>query len=149
MFDGMENSKSSRGKWLAVSFFLPVSLAFIGLVYYLVTFARHPADRSLQATAEKTAVQPLFGRNIILPQGRPQTIGRLQLTYRGMQADHVLIDVTLLDMDPNYTYRHRIPRPEAASGFRLAHLNVKLISSGRSGIKLAPGIEGNSSRTSS
>ncbi len=133
---GMEKSRS---KWLSVAFFLPMILVFMGLVYYLVAFAFHPERENIRATIDSSTIQPAFGRHIILPHGRTQTIGGLQLTFQGIQSDCLLIDVTLPDLDPDYVYHHRVPRQKAEKGFRLAHMNVRMVSAGQSVLKLVPG----------
>mgnify|MGYP000055993844 CR=1 FL=1 len=126
-------------KWLNFCFFSITGFCFVSLVYYLVTFTPDPANKFgvATATAGTSVPQSTAPDSIYLKRGKMQSIDGLQITYRGIEAGALLIDVTLIDLDPDYAYRRRIPRNTALQGFQMASRHFKLLSINRFGLKLS------------
>ena len=82
-------------------------------------------------------IVPASPTSVILTKGIPRTIDKVKLTYLGVDADAVVIDVTILDLDPHYAYRRTIPKHIAVQGFKMAQQQYRLISAGRSRLKIA------------
>ena len=56
------------------------------------------------------------------------TVGRLQMTYRGTASGHLLLDVVLLDLDPEYVYSRKILKRTAKEGFAVSGVRFKATS---------------------
>jgi hypothetical protein len=120
-----------RHKWLAILFFSVSGLVFGGSLYLIATGAAassEPTTRVLAsaATALPYADEPFV--KITLLRDTRIRLGNLAITYRGVENDRLRLDVVVLDLDPQYAYRHAIALDEAGRGFRLAGTNLKLIS---------------------
>ena len=124
-------------KWVTFWFFLPSSIALAYFFFYLSTFTPEataiPSARAANTTYQVTPASP---ERVILSKGTPQTLDNVRLTYLGLQADAVVIDVTILDLDPDYAYRRSIPTQAAEQGFSIAQRHYRLISAGNSRLKI-------------
>jgi hypothetical protein len=60
----------------------------------------------------------------------------MKLTYRGIRGDRIMLDVTLLDLDPGYAYRRDIDIRSAERGFWLAEKYFRLLSARRSVLEI-------------
>jgi hypothetical protein len=129
--------QARMNKWSAFCFFLPSSLALAYFVFYLATFSPAPVGRQPLARNAPSPVAPASPERVILSRGTPQTVGKVRLTYEGMKADALVIDVTIPDLDPEYAYHLNIPTETARQGFRIAEHHYRLISAGRSRLKIA------------
>ena len=124
-------------RWAAFWFFLPSSIALAYFVYYLSTFTPEAAAvPTARAQDAPYRIVPASPDRVILSKGTPQTIGNIRLTYMGIQADAVVIDVTILDLDPDYAYRRSIPTQVAEQGFSIAQQWYRLTSAGSSRLKM-------------
>ncbi len=109
-------------------------------LFYLATFAagadNKTADSSRTAKAAYHIV-PASRDRLILTKGVPHTVDKVKLTYLGISDDALIIDVTILDLDPEYAYRREIPMPVAESGFSLGQQQYRLISAGNLKLKIS------------
>lgn len=132
--------RSRLNKWMTFWFFFPTSIAMVYFLFYLSTFAADAANMETGTSAKaKPAYQvtPAFPDRVILTKGVPRTVDRIKLTYLGMDDDSLIIDVTILDLDPQYAYRRAIPRQVAELGFSLGQQQYRLISVGSSRLKIS------------
>jgi hypothetical protein len=136
--DNTDMSQSNVHKWSTLFFLVPSSFALAYFVYYLATFSPSHADaRASSSAAPVRLVTPTPSDKITLVKGKTQTIGgKIELTYQGMDTNFVVIDITLLDLDRNYTYRRKIPKKVALRGFRLAQRQYQLISANGARLKM-------------
>ena len=125
-------------KWLLTAFFTAIGLFFI---YFIISvskgnvdpvYNRRPPGMPLRTDAPRTAGE------LVLHKDQPQTFGRLLLTYRGISNGDLVLDVVLLELDPDYPYRHRIPKNSAAQGFRMANTDFRILSAGPKKLSLEP-----------
>lgn len=127
-------------KLLSLIFFVSTGLLFSYLLYYLVTVDAKPVNYFAGQKEAIDSVPPaatLVPDDVVLKAGQSKRFGKLNLLYRGLDADHILIDVTLLELDPDYAYRRRITASAAKKGFVLATYRFKLISANGSRLQLA------------
>ena len=129
--------RKRMNRWVAFWFFLPSSIALAYFVYYLSTFTPEAGViGTARAEGSSYRIVPASPDRVILSKGTPQTIGNIRITYIGIQADAVVIDVTILDLDPDYAYRRSIPTRVAEQGFSIAQQRYQLISAGSSRLKM-------------
>ncbi|MFO7494594.1 MAG: hypothetical protein R6X05_03045 [Desulfobacterales bacterium] len=80
------------------------------------------------------------GGRYVLQRDRVVTVDGCRLVYRGLQPPrHFRVDVTLLALDPQSVYRHRIDKVAARAGFRLAGKNYRLVAARESRLLLERG----------
>ena len=73
----------------------------------------------------------------MIMRDRYTNIGKSKIFYRGIDENSKFImDVVVLELDPNAFYRYRIPIADAKKGFRLAGQNFRLISARKSAVHL-------------
>lgn len=128
--------RSRMNKWTAFWFFLPSSIAMAYFLFNLAMLSPDQIEAEPKADYASYQIAPASPNRVILTKGIPRTIDKVKLTYMGMDADAVVIDVTILDLDPHYAYRHTIPRHIAAQGFKMAQQQYRLISAGSSRLKI-------------
>ena len=126
--------RSNTHKWVTFCFLLPSSLALACFVFYLTTFTPTAAV-GLPATS-LTASEASSPSKLFLSKDQVTTMGKIQLTYRGLNAESVVIDITLLDLDPEYAYRRAIPAKAAKIGFWLGQKKFQLLSASPSRLKI-------------
>jgi len=115
-------------KWLMISFFTSVSLFF---AYFIFALATGTTDDTYQKrlTGARTGPGSYHAdTRVSLMRDQPATVGRLQLTYRGIASGHLLLDVVLLDLDPEYVYSRRILKRVAKDGFAVSEMHFKATS---------------------
>jgi hypothetical protein len=65
-------------------------------------------------------------------------IGNMMLTYQGIRGNHLALEITLLDLNPDVVYRRDIPIPAAERGFWIAEQDFRMVSAGRSLLQIVP-----------
>ncbi len=123
--------------WIAFWFFLPSSIAIAYFIFNLATLPPDQIKAGPKTDYASYQIVPASPDRVILTRDIPRTIDNVKLTYIGMDADAVVIDVTILDLDPDYAYRRAIPKHIAAQGFKMAQQQYRLISAGESRLKIA------------
>ena len=123
--------------WMTIIFFGACGLFMTYCVFYLTNLSPAPQSAAA-ATASALPQQTDSPARYVLVKGQASTLGNLQLRYMGMDDDIILIDVTIVDLDPEYVYRHRIPRQRATDGFRVAGKAFRLLSINSSVLRLKP-----------
>jgi hypothetical protein len=129
--------RSRKNKRIAFWFFLPSSIAMAYFLFNLASFAAEQPEAQPKAGHATYRIIPASPDRVILTKGIPRTIDKVRLTYLGMDDDSVVIDVTILDLDPDYAYRRMIPKQRAELGFSLAQQRYRLISAGNFRLKIA------------
>jgi len=128
-----------RQKWLTTLFFSISGLVF-GLSLYLVAAgAVASPETASTAVAAATHVQPYTDApqvKIVLHRDAQLRLGNLEVTYRGVKDRKLRLEVVVLDLDPQYAYRHAIALDRASHGFQLAGIRLKLLSARNSRAKL-------------
>lgn len=109
-------------------------------LFYLATFAAGAANKEAAFAGKESRTYrtaPAWSDSVILTKGVPETVEGARLTYQGIDDDILIIDVTILALDPQYAYRRTIPRRTAELGFSLNEQQYRLISAGRSRLKIS------------
>jgi hypothetical protein len=75
-------------------------------------------------------------RQYVFHRGVAQTIERAQFNYRGLEGNNLRMDVIIPELDPYSVYRYSLDIDQAYAGFRLGGLRFKLISAGRTALRL-------------
>ena len=131
-----------RQKWLAISFFLVCNLIFFALIYAIVF---KPTDSAYSNWMGTAPANPwVDSRNtgisneisMVLPKGQQVELENLKMTYRGLASGQLLLDLVLLDLDPQYVYHRKIPVEIAGQGFQVSDRRFKVISINRQRLKL-------------
>lgn len=131
----MERSPMSR--WLAFWLFIPSSLAMLYFIHNLAS--RAPGYAAGVSTANAAPKEIRAARNRVdLAKGRATVVGNMMLTYRGIRGNHIALEITLLDLNPDVVYRQDIPIPAAERGFWLAEQYFRMVSAGRSVLQIVP-----------
>lgn len=130
----MRNLKLHR--YLTVVFFLGCGLFVTYCVYYLVNPPSSPHSAPA-ITASAKVQKAKTSADCVFVRGQANAVDNLELRYVGLEKDIILIDVTIVDLDPEYAYRHRIPKKSARNGFQVAGKSFKLLSVNDSVLKLA------------
>lgn len=114
-----------KKKWLVITFFLSVSLIFIYFIHFLATGSYDPTQmRWVTKTEAGNALHQGEG-NFLLQKNQEFATGRMKITYLGIDAQALVIDLVLMDLDPYYAYRHRIPTDAARQGFYLSEVHFR------------------------
>ncbi len=127
-------------KWLSVLFFCSLGLFFSYFVYFIATEATDPVyNQRLEKIRKyrKPMLQP--DGDLILARDHWETFEGLKITYRGMEAEMIIIDFVIMDLDRDYTYHHRITAGEAKHGFNLSDSRFMMESVNTLELRLAPG----------
>lgn len=130
----MNMSESKQPKWGTLLFFLPTSLVMAYFVFYLATFNGTDAHAQSFSQSKTNTYKAPNPAKFTLTKGQTTTLERMELTYQGLESEKVVIDITLLDLDPNYAYRRVIPRH--SSKIRLAQKNFRILSATASRLKI-------------
>jgi hypothetical protein len=117
------------GKGVAILFFTLIIALFAYFIYFLVAGNTDPAyywQRQTQRGATSASRSPTsvksgaaLDKGFILIRNKAETVGKLRITYLGTADKHLLFDVHLLDLDPNFAYRYTIPLDQAKERFRI------------------------------
>jgi hypothetical protein len=125
-------------------FWLAVCGLFGYFIYFLVTEGTDPTYQRLYTRSVTNTAKPINSpddTNFLLPKDRTQTIGNLKITYRGTRDQMIILDFVLLDLDPQYAYRRRIPQDEARRGFYLSAHHFVVDSVNQHSLRLIRAIE--------
>ena len=110
-----------KRKWIVILFFSSLFLIFSYLLYYLTTGTYDPSARRWVSRTEARDLIPQGAGNFVLKKKQHTVTGNLKITYLGMAAGAILIDLVILDLDPVYAYRYRIPVAKAKKEFLLSN----------------------------
>lgn len=89
------------------------------------------------ASAPNTLPYPDEPRvTITLKRDIRQRLGKLDIIYRGVKNRKIRLDVFVLDLDPQYAYRHAIALKQASDGFRVGGVKLELLSAWDSRAKI-------------
>jgi hypothetical protein len=129
-------------KWTPILFFVMSGTVFGLSLYLIAAGAVKPEARANVGNvrvASASGAEP-FGDEarvrVVLRRDEKNSFGKVDVVYRGVEDDHVRLDVFIRDLDPHYAYRREIAYGAAKKGFRLGGVHFELISAGRSKAKL-------------
>ena len=145
-----ENRKTKLLSLIAVAFTIVGSMALLGYlsIRFLPSggtsvYSGIPQEERSASTGMEKAVkdwaddtgalvhQPVKTKYILHKDIQKQ-IGRSLLTYRGKtDGDRIKLDVVVLDLDPDATYKNTIDISRAKQSFRAGDERLELISAGR------------------
>jgi hypothetical protein len=129
--------RSRINKQINLWFFLLSGLAMAYFISYLTKLDPQQVEAHPKAEQASYQIVPASPDRVILTKGIPRTIDNVKLTYQGMDDNDVVIDVTILSLDPQYAYRRTISKQIAMLGFSMAQQQYRLISAGSSRLKIA------------
>jgi hypothetical protein len=149
---------SMKKKWMPMlGALLAVFGSFAALMYISITAFSHgvkqpgsPFFRFQQGeqnrllsqrpkpASDKPVTHPANVSKIVLDLNRDHAVGKTILTFRGLEGRRTFrLDVRVPELDPSYTYPHKIKIDQARKGFQVGGEQLKLLSAGRSRIRLA------------
>lgn len=133
----MENEP--KRKWLSILFFSLSGIIF-GTALYLITVGSAPSPEKTTVTvasAVSALPYPDEPRVVIsLKRDTRQRLGKVDIIYRGVKNRKLRLDVFILDLDPQYAYRHAIALDQAGEGFRVGGIDLELLSTWGSRAKI-------------
>ena len=127
-----------RQKWLTILFFSFSGIVF-GISLYLVTAGSIGHAEAEGAATTAGATRPYTAEptgEVVLERGQRMRLGGLDVIYRGSHGRKLRLDVFVLELDPQYAYRHAIALDKAGGGFRLGGMELKLLSARESHAKI-------------
>lgn len=131
-----------RYKWAPILFFTMSGILFVLGLYLITAGAMKYETRANVGSvrvASASGAEPYGDEarvRVILRRNEKNRFGQIDVIYRGVEDDHVKLDVFIRDLDPHYPYRRKIAYRTAKAGFRLGGLHFELISAGRTKAKL-------------
>jgi len=128
-----------RQKWIAILFFSVSGLVFGSSLYLIAAGALASPEPTSTAVAAAPHGLPYTDApqvKIVLQRDAQLRLGNLEITYRGVKDHNLHLEVVVLDLDPQYAYRHAIALDQASHGFQLAGVRLKLLSARNSRAKL-------------
>ncbi|MGD9331410.1 MAG: hypothetical protein PVJ53_08860 [Desulfobacterales bacterium] len=128
-----------KKKWLPILYFTITGVIFATGVYLITAgaIASNQPTETAVASAVSALPYPDEPRILItLQRDTRQRMGKLDVIYRGVQNRKLHLDVFILDLDPEYAYRHAIALDQARRGFRLGGVRMELRSAWRSRAKI-------------
>ena len=131
-----QNDKHKIG-WPARIFLMAGLLISITGLFYFMLGPKDPAyDWRRPGARQSHDALVGIGDRIVLPKDQGIMLPKLKLVYRGMEKDRLLVEVTLLEMDPDVAYLHRINPKGSGSEIKLGGRAFHLDSWSRSRIHL-------------
>lgn len=123
--------KEHKRKWLSILFFSLSGIIF-GTSLYLITAGAAPSSEKMTVSvASAVNIQPYPDEprvTITLKRDTRHRFGKLDIIYRGVKNRELRLEVFILDLDPQYAYRHAIALQQASDGFRVGGVKFKLLS---------------------
>lgn len=122
---------------MGLLFFLTVGFLFVYLCYLI--FASDTSFESWRASylARRSAEQKAIAESVLL-KNRTRNFDGLKVEYTGIENGSVLFNVYILEFDPNYPYRYRIPKREAKKEFLLYNRKFRITYADPEKIRLEP-----------
>lgn len=127
-----------KPKWLPILFFSITGIVFSLSIYLITVSASAPlATPAAVASAANAPPYPDDPQvKVVLQRDIPTRLGKLDIIYRGVQDRKLRLDVIVLELDPDYAYRHAIALDRASQGFRLGGVALQLLSARGSRAKI-------------
>ena len=130
-----QNDEHKMG-WPARIFLMAGLLISIAGLFYFMLGPKDPAyDWRRTGTQQTNDALVGIGDRIVLPKDQGVMLPKLKLVYRGLKNDRLLIEVTLLEMDPDVAYLHRIDPKRSDSELKLGGRAFHLDSWSRSRVR--------------
>jgi hypothetical protein len=126
-------------KWPTILFFSAVGLALAAAIYPIARSARTPSSWKAplaQVSPAAGNVVSIEGDRVLLVSGKEAVFKSSKIVYRGIEDGQVCFDLFILQLDPHYSYVHKIPVREARRGFRLGDQDFELLTARNSKVKL-------------
>lgn len=122
---------SEKNTWSTPLLIAGLIVCVFGALYitssYLSTQQAAMARRDLRYTP--TTMQSTGATDqVVLPRNEKLVIGRNCLVYKGVEKKTLILDLYLLDMDPEQAYEKRFPKKEAKEEMRLGGDTYRLLS---------------------
>ncbi|CAB5114862.1 hypothetical protein D3OALGA1CA_4596 [Olavius algarvensis associated proteobacterium Delta 3] len=131
-----QNDEHKMG-WPARIFLMAGLLISITGLFYFMFGPKDPAyDWRRPGTRRSHDALVGIGDRIVLPKDQGVMLPKLKLVYRGLEKNRLLVEVTLLEMDPDVAYLHRIDPNRSASEIKLGGRAFRLDSWRRSRVRL-------------
>ncbi len=128
-------------KWLVISFFSAISFFFIYFIYFLATQSVDETyARIFKPAPERPRVTDFSNdSDFFLLKDQPITVGKIQMTYRGIVSGIVVLDIILVELDPDYTYLRQMSVQRAKQGFQILNRKFKALSVGKNLLRINMG----------
>ncbi len=124
------SSQPNRRLSATLLLLLILAIPFV-LMYYLSTdFYKRRSEQWTRSPAEvEQAVKPqLNADRVILEKNERVAVGRTSLVYRGIEKKMIHIDLYLLDLDPEESFRLKFSKKEAKKSISIGDNTYRLLS---------------------
>ena len=129
-------SFKNKNKFLAVLIMLVLTTVPLFTGIYLAdpgtTSKLFEGVRQRKASTDLTQRSKVLGEKIYLLKNRGLVVNKCRVVFKGIRDRMICMDAFLLELDPEYAYRHSILIPDAITGFRMGTTRFKLVSASNS-----------------
>jgi hypothetical protein len=133
MVENKKKTKTATGLFL-----LAIGLLFSYLFYLISSSERTLESWRASYFARRAAEEKKRSENI-LRKNQTRIFGELKIKYCGIEKDLILFDVFILELDPIYPYRYKIPKKMTKKGFFLSGRPFRITYFDPEKIRLEPG----------
>jgi hypothetical protein len=128
-------------RWLVILFFLIFGMMLAAFIYAAIvgprSYQRQTMQKRYAPTGSGQVKTPAADqKSFVLILNRVQSVGKMQLIYRGIDQTRLKIDVIIPEFDPKTAYSHAIPIEQAKQGIRLGGARFKLTDIRKSKVRL-------------
>ena len=117
-------------QWISTLFLGSVITVTGVLLYRIVAGQVDPyyTQWATKSAALKSSINlsSVTDERVVLVKDEPVTVARCRMVYRGLVGDSALLDLYLLDLDPEYAYPRRIPRSAEGEVLNLGGRHYRL-----------------------
>jgi len=122
---------SEKNTWSTPLLITVLIFFVLGTLYFTSSYLSNQqaalARRDLRYTSAPSQAMKTLDR-VVLARNEKFVIGRNCLVYKGVENKNVVLDLYLLDMDPEQAYEKRFPKKEAKKEMMLGGDNYRLLS---------------------
>ncbi len=123
--------ETERKNWFAPLFFIFILSIVFSVFYYISSDfykQKHPFGRKEFDYGGRPVPSVATNDQVLLARNEKFVTGRTCLVYKGVEKKMILLDLYLLDLDPEQIYEKRFSKKEAKKELLLGEGRYRLIS---------------------
>ena len=131
-------TSSEKTNWFVpIIIFVALTTIFLGLYFSsdIVGMRDNQVRKEFDYAGRPT--QPITHTNqIVLKRDEKKIVGKYGLAYRGLEKNIILLDLYIMEMDPEQSYRKRFTKKEAKKGIQFGTEHYRVTSLNRNSLLL-------------